>query len=174
MQRILINLPDKAVSFYDNNFNHIEVGIPEDTSAVENLIAFCEAYKTPEQIREDKLTDLAIQADPDAAKELVKDWKSGEFVNVGSHRKYGDLIYIVIQAHTTQADWTPDITPALWSVYNSAAEDPTTTAPWIAGEAVKVGDLREYKGVIYRAVQAHTTQDGWTPEATPDLWAKEE
>lgn len=28
--------------------------------------------------------------------------------------RYNDKLYKVIQAHTTQADWTPDITPALY------------------------------------------------------------
>ena len=32
------------------------------------------------------------------------------------HYSGTDRLYKVIQAHTTQADWTPDITPALWAV----------------------------------------------------------
>ena len=42
--------------------------------------------------------------------------------------------------------------------------------PWVAGEAVSVGDLRSYDGIVYRCIQSHTTQEDWTPPATPSLW----
>lgn len=41
---------------------------------------------------------------------------------------------------------------------------------WAAGIAVAVGDRYRYIGVLYKAVQAHTTQADWTPDATPALW----
>lgn len=43
-------------------------------------------------------------------------WATGIAVEVGQRYQYGDRLYKVGQAHTTQADWTPDITPALWTV----------------------------------------------------------
>lgn len=29
-----------------------------------------------------------------------------------------------------------------------------------------------YEGILYRCLQAHQAQEGWTPEAAPSLWAK--
>lgn len=43
-----------------------------------------------------------------------KQWVSGETLAVGDRRAYNDILYEVIQAHTTQDDWTPDVTPALF------------------------------------------------------------
>lgn len=43
-------------------------------------------------------------------------WKENISVKVGERYRYGDTLYKCIQAHTTQADWTPDITPAMWVV----------------------------------------------------------
>lgn len=43
-----------------------------------------------------------------------KQWVSGETLAVGDRRAYKDILYEVIQAHTTQDDWTPDVTPALF------------------------------------------------------------
>lgn len=45
-------------------------------------------------------------------------WAAGEAVKEGDRRYYPptERLYKAIQAHTTQADWTPDITPALWAV----------------------------------------------------------
>lgn len=29
-----------------------------------------------------------------------------------------------------------------------------------------------YEGILYRCLQSHTSQEGWTPTAAPSLWAK--
>ena len=41
---------------------------------------------------------------------------------------------------------------------------------WKAGEAVAVGDRKQHNGILYKCIQAHTTQDDWQPDATPALW----
>lgn len=41
-------------------------------------------------------------------------WKAGETVAVGDRRYYNGAWYTCLQSHTTQADWTPDVVPALW------------------------------------------------------------
>ena len=55
---------------------------------------------------------------------LYPAWKVGEAVKVGDRRYYEPTkrLYKVRQAHTTQADWTPDITPALWTVIDAEHE----------------------------------------------------
>ena len=42
------------------------------------------------------------------------EWEPGLNVVVGEVFIYGERRYRVLQAHTTQQDWTPDVTPALW------------------------------------------------------------
>ena len=42
-------------------------------------------------------------------------WHVGVAVNAGKILRYSGNLYRVIQPHTTQADWTPDITPALYN-----------------------------------------------------------
>lgn len=34
------------------------------------------------------------------------------------------------------------------------------------------GDIRQYNGLLYRCVQAHTLQATWTPEDAPSLWTR--
>ena len=45
-------------------------------------------------------------------------WKAGEAVEVDDRRYYepDGKLYKCRLAHTTQADWTPDKTPAMWAV----------------------------------------------------------
>lgn len=40
------------------------------------------------------------------------------------------------------------------------------------GVAYEVGKKVLYKGVLYKVIQAHTSQAGWTPVAAPSLFAK--
>ena len=65
---------------------------------------------------------------------LFPEWKAGEAVAEGERCYYPptDRLYKCRQAHTTQADWTPDKTPALWAVIDAAhagtADDPIPAA----------------------------------------------
>lgn len=43
---------------------------------------------------------------------------------------------------------------------------------WQAGVAYAVGDRRQYEGMLYRCVQAHTSQSDWIPPAVPALWVR--
>ena len=58
--------------------------------------------------------------DEQAAKSprLYPTWVAGLTVKAGDRLYYPgtDKLYKVVQAHTTQADWTPDATPAMWAV----------------------------------------------------------
>lgn len=38
--------------------------------------------------------------------------------------------------------------------------------------AYEVNDIRQYNGLLYRCVQAHTSQATWTPEAAASLWTR--
>lgn len=63
-------------------------------------------------------TAASVLTDAQAAKApmLYPVWAVGETVQAGDRRYYAPKLYKAVQAHTTQADWTPDKTPALWTV----------------------------------------------------------
>ena len=48
--------------------------------------------------------------------DLYPVWAVGIAVAKDTRYQYEGKLYKVVQAHTTQADWTPDITPSLWTV----------------------------------------------------------
>lgn len=53
------------------------------------------------------------------------------------------------------------------------AESVTDLFPlWASGVSYEVGDRRQYDGLLYRCVQAHTSQDDWTPPDVPALWVR--
>ena len=94
-------------------------------------------------------------------------WRPWEDVAVGDVRLWVDGLVECIQAHTTQPDWTPDVTPALWKVHRT---DTGGTVEWEAGITVEAGETVIYEGVEYAVLQGHTTQEGWEPPNTPALF----
>ena len=70
------------------------------------------------------------------APQLSKNWAAGETVKPGDRRYYAPTqkLYKVRdgQGHTTQTDWTPDVTPALWAVVSKGqtgtVDDPIDAA----------------------------------------------
>lgn len=54
----------------------------------------------------------------------------------------------------------------------TAAEHADQFAPWAYPVSYKAGNIREYKGRLFRCVQDHTSQTDWTPDTAPSLWAK--
>lgn len=53
---------------------------------------------------------------PPGAGAPVAAWKAGEDVKAGDLRTFEKVVYRCLQPHRTQADWTPPLVPALWSV----------------------------------------------------------
>lgn len=43
---------------------------------------------------------------------------------------------------------------------------------WDGAAQYGAGDRVRYGGALYRCLQAHAAQSGWTPTAAPSLWAK--
>lgn len=72
-------------------------------------------------------------------------WESGVEYIVGDRRQYNELLYRCVQAHTSQDDWTPDITPALW-VRTSTEEWPEWIQPQGAHDAYNNGDKVSHLG----------------------------
>lgn len=89
------------------------------------------------------LIQTAIGYLPDEEAETVTalfpDWETSKAYAVGDRVKYNGLLYRCVQAHTSQADWTPDITPALW-VRTSTEEWPEWIQPTGAHDAYNQGD----------------------------------
>lgn len=53
------------------------------------------------------------------------------------------------------------------------AEECTELFPaWEAGTTYAIGDRRKYDGLLYKCVQAHTSQEGWEPPQVPALWVR--
>lgn len=71
--------------------------------------------------------------------ELFPLWISGHEYRTDDRIQYESVLYKCVQSHTSQDDWTPDMTPALWVVV-SIEEWPEWIQPTGAHDAYNNGD----------------------------------
>ena len=53
-----------------------------------------------------------------------------------------------------------------------ALEAPELFREWDGGAVYETGQRVRYEGILYRCLQDHQAQAGWTPTAAPSLWAR--
>lgn len=97
------------------------------------------------------IEQLAVTLDDETALtgvELFPAWVVGKAYAVSDRAQYNGTLYKCIQAHTSQADWAPDATPALWVVV-SIDEYPEWVQPTGAHDAYNTGDKVSYNGKHY-------------------------
>lgn len=99
---------------------------------------------------------------------LFPTWASklGMQVNVGERLWYNEKLYKVIQAHTTQEDWTPDVVPGLYTEV-SILEWPDFVQPTGVQDAYMTGDKVTFEGTHYVSLIDNNT---WSPAAYPQGW----
>ena len=103
------------------------------------------------------------------AVELFPKWVTGHAYVVDERLQYKNVLYRVVQAHTSQVDWTPDKTPALFVVV-SLDEWPEFVQPTGAHDAYKKGDKVTFEGKHYISLI-----DGnvYSPAAYPAGWQEQ-
>ena len=115
----------------------------------------------------------ASLADDDALEtpELFPAWAVGIQVTAGDRYRYDGKLYRCNQAHTTQADWTPDITPALWTDVAEPGTIPVWRQPTGAQDAYNTGDKVWYPEEHTNIYESLIDANVWSPEAYPQGWS---
>ena len=103
------------------------------------------------------------------AVELFPQWVVDHAYAVDERLQYNGVLYRVVQSHTSQADWTPDITPALFVVV-SLDEWPEFVQPTGAHDAYNKGDKVTFNSKHYISLM-----DGnvYSPTAYPAGWQEQ-
>lgn len=96
-------------------------------------------------------------------------WSVGIAYKVGRYLLYKNVLYKVLQPHTSQETWTPDVAS---SVYAKVLIDPTgeTIPDWEQPDntnAYMTGDKVRFEGSVYESVIDNNI---WSPTAYPAGW----
>lgn len=102
-------------------------------------------------------------------------WAAGVSLAVNEVVEYQGALYQVIQAHTSQADWTPPIAKALFRRYRAPGEVSTWVQPTGAHDAYPLGARVLFNGNTWiSTIPANVWQPGvtgWTNESAPQIGA---
>lgn len=116
-------------------------------------------------LTEDKAMEIVAVFDP---------WVDGKSYSVGDFVTYGvngvgdPQLYKVIQAHTSQADWLPDVTLSLYAPIGlDDSGYPVWSQPAGAHDAYNEGDIVNYNGTLYKSL---INGNVYSPEAYPAGW----
>lgn len=114
-----------------------------------------------------------IKADELSPEEMAKlvgiydAWQTDKTYEVGDIVSYHGVLYEVIQAHTSQADWNPEIATSLFKAHTPSWVIPEWVQPTGSHDAYMTGDKVTFEGKVYQSkIDANT----WSPTAYPAGW----
>lgn len=120
-----------------------------------------------------KLRELILKAaqslsDTDALDgiELFDPWAENIAYEADTRIRYNGQLYKVVQAHTSQSDWTPDITPALYTPVAEPGEIPVWVQPTGAQDAYMTGDKVHYPTKADPVYESTMDYNVYAPDVT--------
>lgn len=114
-----------------------------------------------------------LEVDDNTALRMVEfypEWSAGQAYTAGFKVQYGGTLYKCLNAHTSQDDWTPDVSPSLFSKVLIPDENviqeweqPESTNPYMMGDKVT------HNGKTWESLVDNNV---WEPGATgtENLW----
>lgn len=108
----------------------------------------------------EKAAESLDDTDALAAVELFQAWATDTAYILDVRVRYGNKLYKCVQAHTSQAEWTPDVTPALWTEVAEPGTIPVWKQPTGAQDAYMAGDKVHYPGEndpVYQSTMDYNT-----------------
>lgn len=100
--------------------------------------------------------------------ELIPTWNTDVDYITNQRVNYDGIVYKCLQEHTSQSNWTPTVSPSLWTkvlVPDSDIipdwEQPDSTNGYSTGDKVK------YNGAVYVSLIDNNV---WSPDAYPAGW----
>ena len=116
------------------------------------------------------IEEMAKSVDDETALDHIEafpKWEIGKAYEKDERVRYEEVLYKVLQAHTSQADWTPDIAVSLY-VKVSTEEFPEWVQPTGAHDAYNIGDKVSHNEKHWESL---IDSNVWEPsESVPNLW----
>ena len=138
---------------------------------LQGLPAF-EPYEDPAQAALDEVLPILTDEQAETVPDAFPAWAAGIAYAVGYRVRYGGVLYKCVQAHTSQEDWTPDKTPALWVRIGEPGEIPVWVQPTGAQDAYNTGDKVHYPTIEDPVYESTIDGNVWSPADYPAGWTE--
>lgn len=100
--------------------------------------------------------------------EVNRSYAVGDIVSCGTNSVGDPQLYKVVQAHVSQADWTPSAVPSLYDAFGlDESGYPLWAQPSGAHDAYNTGDIVNYNGTLYKSL---IDGNAWSPDVYPAGW----
>lgn len=110
------------------------------------------------------LDDILSQIGDDSASALFNAWVTDHAYKFNDRASYSGAVYRCVQSHTSQADYAPDKTPALWTRIK-ANPDPSEPEEWVQPlgdfDAYDKDDRVKHNGKIW--ISTYDGKNVWEP-----------
>ena len=135
-----------------------------------------EAQKAMEMLNMDFASQVQTLSDEMALEvpSVFPVWQAGVEYEVGFKLRHNDILYKVLQAHTSQDDWSPDVAVSLFAKVIVGEVDPETgeidIPEWVQPDstnAYMTGDKVMYEGAAYESTIDNNV---WSPADYPAGW----
>lgn len=103
---------------------------------------------------------------------LYPAWTTDVSYTADERVQYGEKLYRCVQSHTSQADWTPDATPALWAKVAKPGEIPVWKQPTGAQDSYMAGDKVHYPDEGDPVYVSAVDNNVWSPIDYPQWWQR--
>ena len=140
----------------------------EDKLALDNL-----GVDAKEAVEVRDAIDTFLETIPDEKVESVKvlfpHWKVGVQYEINARVRFKENIYKVLQAHTSQEDWMPDVAVSLYAPL-LIDEETNEILEWVQPDSTNpymIGDRVIFEEKIYESLIDNNT---WSPATYPAGW----
>lgn len=99
---------------------------------------------------------------------LFPSWAANTAYAAGTKVRHGGVLYSVLQNHTSQNGWEPDVAPSLFA--KVLIPDPSVIPEWEQPDSTnpyKKGDKVRFDGKVYESLIDNNI---WSPSAYPAGW----
>lgn len=102
--------------------------------------------------------------------QVFPEWAVGVAYKADDRRRYGGKLYKCLQAHTSQADYTPDVAVSLWVEIAKPGEIPVWRRPTGAHDAYNTGDKVHYETAEDPVYRSTKDANVYSPAEWPEGW----
>ena len=122
------------------------------------------------QAKQATLDEIAPRLPDELAAEYVSiypEYKVGVFYEANYRFRDEGILYKVVQAHTTQADWKPATTPSLYTRVGAPDESPQ---PWVSGTSYDLGVLVTHNNKTWESMVPNNVWEPGAPGVYDNIW----
>ena len=155
------NNPQEAATFFGFSYASLLEGEEraiQEANELEAMKVVLKKYVLSSDVSQEDMSSILL---------LYDNYAIGVSYNIDDMFKYQGKLYKVNQAHTSQVDWLPDSTPALYTEKAPVGVIPDWIQPTGAQDAYNIGDRVLFEGSVYESL---INANVWSPTAYPDGW----